>query len=478
MDTMTFQKRLPVFFFFVVYFFTCYIGVMTLIFGPQDFYLWFNFFSGATLPDIYKSDLIKMLLLLHLPPLLMWAGFEIYLCIGKRRQHKYFMLNINDASERVSQIIVRTAFVVSLIIAIYSLAKSGSLNMLTSWLDYNAWIHARQNLFQKMGFFEFVNIYMLIPVLGGLFVLSYKRHSRRIMTTGVILIIIIINLLIFQKKGMVVSLFVFGTCMYLYYFGGASPRKKISLKKNLAIIGVVLFVIYLVYILLVLLPVVLETSKKYEPKIESEVNQEIQLNNQDKEKLEEPIKVFDESLIPVWESRKKSLFLYTMMAPLTRTSAPAMAYPIVFPAEKNFYNLDIGQDIIGFGKMPDDNLVVWNKLWPDVPNGAVAAPYQFVLYSQGGMYVAFIGSFLLGIFIAYAWSLVIYSKKVDKYTSCIGSLVMLFSIYLAIDSFRNSIFVSYGVLWPAAIVIFMHIVVLILDKIALHDKKIHNEGML
>ena len=82
------------------------------------------------------------------------------------------------------------------------------------------------------------------------------------------------------------------------------------------------------------------------------------------------------------DQRGKAVLLYSVMAPLTRTSAPAIYYSIVFPERHEFYGLDIGQDILGFGRMPDDNRVVWDHMYPGSPGGAVSAPFQFVSYSQ------------------------------------------------------------------------------------------------
>ncbi len=81
----------------------------------------------------------------------------------------------------------------------------------------------------------------------------------------------------------------------------------------------------------------------------------------------------------------------------------------VFPDLHPYFPLDLGQDILGFGAMPNDNLIIWNKMYPDMP-GVVAAPFNFVLYSQGGLFVTFAMSAMVGTIIGFFWAVVLRSR--------------------------------------------------------------------
>lgn len=433
---------------------------MVLLFGPESFWGWYHFFSGAIIPDIFWEDLIYILLLLNISPILMWLGYELGL-IAKQKIKVNFDAGFGPSDNKEK--LIKYFFAISLFVGFMSILKTNSISNLGSWLNYNDWIHGRWDIFNTLSFFEFVNIYMLIPILGTLFFLSVKESNRIIVAILVLLSVTFIEVLLFQKKALVVSVLLFFFVIYVYYFGGHNPRKTVN-KKVFFIAFIVALAIYLLYVVLVLLPVVLKTSESYKPKIK----RTIPMTQHHKTKL---FKVFDVSTKIKRESRNKSLVFYTLMAPLTRTSSPVLAYPIVFPEEHNFYTIDMGQDIIGIGGMPDDNYVIWNKLWPDTPGGAVAAPFQFVFYSQGGLIVAFIGSLLLGLIIAIGWSIINEVEKVSTFQSAFGGLIILFSTYLAIDSFRNSIIVSYGVFWPAIFLLFLYIVLKSLKVLRTPEEK-------
>lgn len=444
------HKRLPIIGFMLIYVFTCYFGAMVLLFGPESFWSWYHFFSGAVMPDIYAKELVYILLLLNIAPILMWLGYELGLVAINKWKTKSF--DIGHLHEENIGKYIKYIFILTSVIGIISVLRTNSLDNLDSWLNYNNWIHTRWQIFNTLNFFEFVNIYMLIPTFGSLFVLNTRESDRKWATILVIVLMMIMGVLLFQKKALVVSILLFFFIMYSYYYGGNNPRKSID-KKVYAVALVICFFIYILYVALVLMPVVLKTSESYKPKVTSSIDGEnIVLPGNDvpgnvKENTK-PFKTFDVAAKINWESREKSLVFYTLMAPLTRTSSPAMVYPCVFPDEKEYYTLDLGQDILGFGSMPDDNYVIWSKLWPDTPGGAVAAPFHFVLYSQGGLIVAFLGSLVIGLFIAIGWGIINRIEKPNLLLSATGSLIIMFSIYLSIDSFRNSVIVSYGIFWP------------------------------
>jgi hypothetical protein len=78
----------------------------------------------------------------------------------------------------------------------------------------------------------------------------------------------------------------------------------------------------------------------------------------------------------------------------------------------------------------------------------VAAPFHVVLYSQGGLLTAILGALLVGAALAAGWVVVGRSEpRPGVCTSLWGGLVLTLGVFLAIDSLRNSLVVSYGLAW-------------------------------
>ena len=112
-----------------------------------------------------------------------------------------------------------------------------------------------------------------------------------------------------------------------------------------------------------------------------------------------------------------------------------------------YYPLDVGQDVLGFGAMPDDNLLIYSVLWPEHGIGAIGAPFPVALYSQGGLWLAFLGSLLVGLGLALAWRHVSRQPRPTILCSLYGAVILVFAAFIAIDSVRNSLIVSYGMAW-------------------------------
>ena len=114
-------------------------------------------------------------------------------------------------------------------------------------------------------------------------------------------------------------------------------------------------------------------------------------------------------VLPV-QGKKQRLFSYVLLGPLVRTSAPALIYPAIYPHQVGFSGLDIGLDILGFGRMPDDNWFLHRRLWPNIDGGSIMVPFQFGIYSQMGLGGALLASLLIGWLISKVWMLVINAR--------------------------------------------------------------------
>ncbi len=481
------QKRLPMIIFILLYLLTGYIGAIMMLFGPEQLWSWYVYFSGVTMPSITYGDLTRIMILLHVPPILMWMGYEVSIHFMDRRK---LLVDSRDTHPGLDQRLIQVLYFLSLVVAAYSLIRTGSFRNLSAWADYNQMIQARYQLFNSLNFFEFVNIYTVIPVIGTLLILTFLQQSisaRSKIVYGMIIFapIIAVNILIYQKKPLITSMLIIIVAIVLFYLFGKQPRVTVT-RKMRTYIGSSVGLVVAIYLLLILLPVISSSSQVYQASEETKqtyqtneskqgktsakshrsggkkkpqtgTNDVTTVGEQDEEETPVIFREFGDSL-PNSKSRLQNLILYTLMAPISRTSAQSIAYPIVFPTEHQYYPVDMGQDIIGFGLMPDDNVVVWNTLYPDSPGGSVAAPFHIILYSQGGLWVSIIGSLIVGIALGFIWMILISRREMNPLASVLGSLLVMLSIYVSIDALRNSVTVSYGLLWPVIAVIAIAIV--------------------
>src|SRR2546428_4528197 len=139
---------------------------------------------------------------------------------------------------------------------------------------------------------------------------------------------------------------------------------------------------------------------------------------------------------------------------LGRTSAPALTYPAVFPSMHGFYGPDLALDVVCsrrigcYGRaMPDDNLVVWDRMYPNNPGGSITAPFQFALYSQAGLPWALFGALILGMVLAIWWRAVRSRLFGAPWSELAGAVTIVLVVHLALDSARNALLVSFVALW-------------------------------
>ena len=161
-------------------------------------------------------------------------------------------------------------------------------------------------------------------------------------------------------------------------------------------------------------------------------------------------------------SLDKGVLPQIIVSVLGRTSGPALTYPVVFPTLHGFYGPDLALDVVCSKKlgctgrsMPDDNLVVWDQMYPHNPGGSITAPFQFALYSQAGLPSALLGSVLLGAALAVVWRTVRARSLRGPWSELLGAITILAAVNLALDSPRNGLLVSYGALWGVAFVVFL-----------------------
>jgi hypothetical protein len=363
------------------------------------------------------------------------------------------------ADDRSLTWLLRAAFACSALAAAFSLARVGGIGgSLTAWLDYNAYVFERWRWFDSLDFLEFVNLYTFLPLAAAGLLLSERN---RLVGLAAVSITLALQYPLAIRKVLLTTLLLAAFSAAIYWTFGASPRSPVSRRFSwrMALAGGV--GLYAVYVGLTLMMIVGPGARAFqsiaalvpegqlrEARLRREEDEQRMAASSGLDALALETGITDEGVTSVLQSRAASVALFAMWSPLTRSSICALVYPVVFPRWHPYYRFDVGLDILGWGRMPDDNLVVYRYLWPDHHRGSVAAPFHVVLYSQGGLLTAILGALLVGAALAAGWVVVGRSEpRPGVCTSLWGGLVLTLGVFLAIDSLRNSLVVSYGLAW-------------------------------
>jgi hypothetical protein len=439
-------RRLPIVVFLLVYGFTCYIGTLALLLSDR-FRTVFLVFSGASVPDLSTRDAVITLVLLHAGPLLLWAGYELAIRWRAAIDHQ----DAFHGSEPSHVWRGRVCFAVSVAIAAWSLTRAGGWARITAWNDYNSYIYARWNLFDRLGFFEFVNLYTVLPITAAYGLLVEKRRGVGFLFAALALAL---QYPLALRKVLISTAALLGCALYVWRFGGAHPRRHASGRRQLAMWFGGPAALYILYTALTLQTVFSPNTRPFQTIREQVAPPVATVRTLDPSKRRVSFAIDAAAINRIESSRAKALTLYTLFSPLTRTSIAAIAYPAVFPGILPYFHLDLGQDILGIGRMPDDNLVVYHVLWPEHHRGSITAPFQYVLYSQGGVVIAAAGSVLLGLLLGGLWRMLVLSASQPGPVASVGAaVVLLLAVFLAIDSPRNSLIVSYGLAWAVPVLV-------------------------
>ncbi|WP_263260788.1 hypothetical protein [Pseudomonas sp. RIT-PI-S] len=477
---------------------TCFIGALLFYFGYGPFLLLVDYFSGIAIPVPYPKEHARdLLLLLFVAPLMLSIGYAIAIRYRLKALEKFIGVLEGKSDHTIPKWFPLIIFAVLAVLGSVAVARGGGFDHLGAWNNYGVWVQARWALFATLGFFSFVNLYTLLAVATAWVYLAcpMKGMGGWMLRALCLALLLLLAFFLFQKRVLVTSLLFIIFVVVLHRvleFGWERNVKRLLLFSIVAVTCL--------YFLLVVAPVYSTSSQTADQviqqaadKIDSEISEsseeklpalngkgsdtpvssdplsihtpaqskaQAQAQAQTKAKLHEEAKAkakADEQIRN--EQREKGIhgllgsqrslhvFFYSLLAPMTRTSAPAMFYPIIFPSNHAFYGFDFGQDILGIGAMPDDNKIVWQHMYPDTPGGSIAAPFQFVLYSQVGILGTILLCFIFGCVIGGLWRVVIEGRGDRVWRSLMGGILLMFSGYMALDSVRGSLLASYGVIW-------------------------------
>jgi hypothetical protein len=450
--------RLPLIAFGAVYLFTCYVGVAALLLSARFRALYF-IFAGADVPDLLWRDVLVIFTLVQIVPLVVWLAYEL----GRRRARTSPAASAyrDDLASPVGVWIGRAAFSTSVAIALYSLIRTGDLaHTVSAWFDYNEYVYTRFRFLDTLRFFEFVNLYTMLPLWAAYLVLAERWRPTRI---AAVLVVPVLQYPLASRKPLLTSAILIGSAWYTYHRLGSRPRRPAPSRTHIATLFIAPACLYIFYLALTLQTVIRPNSSPFRTLSSLSLEEQIaeakrraafrnlrrRLGSQSiLYKIAVPADLTSQYK-DVIANRTQAVILYTLLSPFTRTSISAVVYPVVFPDWHPFFHVDLGLDVLRIGTMPDDNVVVYRFLWPMHHRGQIGAPFHVVLYSQGGMWVALGGAFAAGLCLSRCWMILIARERPAVGASLISGLLITFSVFLAIDSIRNSMIVSYGVMWGA-----------------------------
>ncbi len=495
------KLRLPLILYGVVYLFTFVLGAAFLLSGWGSFVALEQLFTGAKPFWLSPEQLFVNLLLVLVAPVLFVLGYELGI-------YRRASARTTPEPLQTSPLVVILPWVLASVCAVISLARGGGFQNVGAWLDYRKWVFARWQLFDTLSFFEFANIYNVLPVATVLLLLWLSRRSvsgtrKTVLGILVALPVLMVDVLIFQKKTLLIAVILFALAWLLDRERVARPGSG-QLIRRLAFMAAGTYVLYCALVIRPALSAHAEgmagqaasiTAGKQqkavsEPRFDiatgptgNPLPPEGPRNRVLRQATGEPrfdiatgptgnplppegprnriLRQTTEKALPGrWIgidpesggalpqlSRGPALFFYALLGPFTRTPLPALAYPAVYPTEIPFYGLDMGLDMFGMGYMPRDNIYIHRRLWPQIRGGTVMVPFQFALYSQVGVGGALALSFLIGYLLAISWITLRALSAPREVQAVASSLLMILAIYLAGDSIRNSLLASYGVFW-------------------------------
>lgn len=451
------------------------LGSLLLLFHIEPFTTALEQQAGFIVPFLTSDEKITFLYILIGGPLCFIAAYKWVTAklSGKKNSVNLKNLGLDSYSYRN----VQGIYYFCLIIAILSLHKGGAFSHLSAWKNYDAWINARWTLFSILSFFEFVNMYTVLPFLSAFVLISYPGNQRTTSRIGYgmhqllrwlpTFFSICVGVLLYQKKPILQTIIISTVTLLLFDLFKNKTVAFSHIIRRLFMLVATLISVYLIIIFSIhFYAHYVKASFPAENYQSSRSNLAHSLGFQSQE-MHDKVRQQDEEINPIPVVYKpeerpstttfsgiKKGFLQTFLNLFMRTAGPALFYPVIFPEKHEFFPIDIGQDVIGFGGMPDDNRVIWDAMYPEKA-GAAMAPINFVLYSQGGVLVVFLGMALVGAYIGACWCLILNSKGDIRIRSLLGTVTLLFSLHIGMDSLRNITLSSYGFLWPTLFIFFL-----------------------
>lgn len=388
--------------------------------------------SGVSFIELTSSKHDTFLMVLLIPPVAFVTSYVLTNSFFKKRKIPFVFEEESNFKLLVS------FWAISFVMAIVALKRADAFENAATWLaSYDEWIAARYKVLTTIGVYEFVNIYILLPTLTVIISLkTYAKTNKLIMSLAILIPAVVIEMLVFQKRPLMIFLLIYLASFVIY---------KKSFKYLFAGALSILF-IFLVYLLLVLLPSLeIKKTKLVSPNKVDAGKQEKVLAKREFRKNATQLVNEMKFTERVSVSAIGSLFF--------RVSLPALfyvqAYPEIYPYEEFHYPFKANS--------PTDNVDVYKLMWPGHNWGNASAPANFIFYSQVGVWGSILCFVVLGCFTGICWNY--FKQGVPSPERIVqSSLLLIFMMYITMDSFVNSISTSYGIMWGLALVQFILII--------------------
>ena len=456
---------LPLLFFGAFYFLTCYLGVVLLLWGPPSAQFLYMIYAGVDIPIYSQNEFFVLLALLHLPVVCLGIGYFLgFKAINHWVKGKVvFRDHVNDG-------LILFCWAGTLLLAAFSVWRGGAIDNVSAWAaSYDNWVAARWTLFKTLWLVEFINLYVLLPMMTGLVLLLLWQQNKKKTALLVLVLGLMVTMLLFQRKQPLVYLIIALLPFGLKVMSRGTKNKPWGRIGAGLVTGLLVAYLGLFFAPTLglsegtgltltrgdLLPKVLgsKTGQKGALK-QSALGQNLPKVPGSKTGQEGALKqsALDQFIqnygkLPV--ILKQTLFASNSV--IFRTSVPAMYYVVTFPDRHPYYGLDVPFDQL----TADDNLAVWSEMWPKTPGGSVSAPFQFSFYAQVGVAGTLALAIFLGVLLGVTWA---WFRKIEAQTPVtlmVGALILLFAIFLSMESARNSVISSYGLIWGGMFLVFL-----------------------
>ena len=207
---------LPLWVFLAVYGVTCVAAAIPLAFEYQPLRILVGYFAGLGIPAGFDPRTATVFwALLLVAPLCMALGYQfgLWASRGKFNQPPTPLLSHEPGFWAGG-----LTFLASAVWAFWTLTNAGAFEQLGNWWDYGAWVTVRWALFESLGFFEFTNLYVWLPLSCAWVVISTWARGGRVRWAGMLAILVTCGfaLVLFQKKALMVTLLLvlFAGCLY------------------------------------------------------------------------------------------------------------------------------------------------------------------------------------------------------------------------------------------------------------------------
>ncbi|MFN2470691.1 MAG: hypothetical protein ABR583_06825 [Gaiellaceae bacterium] len=413
------MRYAPLAVYLVVYGSTCLLGASLLLSGSRWFTDLFELFAGVDIPVFDEREMRDNLRLLLVAPILVVFGYIVALHVPVGGTSEMRPSRRIPDGYRHRPRLIGSILSVFAAVGLFSVGRAGGVDDVSAWFEYGDFIDARRRAFERLTYLEFVNIYMFLPVSTAYVVLAHGRVSRRTVALRGLAVLIAVGLplLLFQKRPALMALILIAAALILHADDRGPARRTLAITAVVsAVAGATLYFGALV------VPVHTELKNDLSTSVPGNAAAE----------------------------HVPGIVLFSAFAPLTRTASAAIFYPAVYPEEHPYAGLDVGQDLLGLGEPPRDNVVVFERMYPGL-GGNAAAPLQFAFYSQIGPTGALIASALAGFLLGVLWRL--RRLVASESASVAGALIIVLAVYYASDSVRNGLLAGYGVVWGLLVVL-------------------------